>query len=158
MQKLVLLFSLMVLPLLSAAQETSIPEIEAHFSAIIVTDIDASIAWYETMLGFKILNRREFAEASFKQANLKRGSALMELIELDTSLEPKKVIADYNPKTRLTGLFKIGFLVSDFDQLIQHLKNHNAAFHGSIVNDALSGKRMVIIKDSEDNRIQIFED
>lgn len=148
---------LILWPLLNAAQEKSIPEVKAHFSAIIITDLDSSIAWYEKMLGFEIIDKREYAEAGFKQANLKGGNALLELIELDSALEPKNVIAEYNSKTRLTGIFKIGFLVSEFDKSVDHFKQNDAEFHGNIVVDEKTGKRMIIIKDPDENRIQIFE-
>ncbi|MCD2258135.1 VOC family protein [Psychroserpens luteolus] len=157
MRKLIVVLSLILMSVTSHAQQEDIPELKAHFSAIIVTEIDSSIVWYTKMLGFEIINKREFAEAGFKQSNLKRGTILLELIELDSALEPKKVIANYSSKTRMTGLFKIGFLVSDFDRLIQHLKENNAKFHGNIVVDEKTGKRMVIIKDPDENRIQLFE-
>ena len=58
---------------------------------------------------------------------------------------------------RVTGFFKIGFLVTEFDMWIDHLTNEKVDFYGNIVTDHTSGKRMAIITDPDGNRIQIFE-
>ena len=58
---------------------------------------------------------------------------------------------------RVTGFFKIGFLVTEFDMWIDHLTNEKVDFYGNIVTDDTTGKRMAIITDPDGNRIQIFE-
>ena len=157
MKILVLFLSLILIPIGASSQQDSIPELEANFSAFIVKDIDSSSHWYSKMLGFQVIDKKEFPEMGFKQSNLKRGNAFIELIELKSALLPKKAIPDYSAKTRLIGIFKIGFLVSEFDKLIDYLRQNKATFHGNIVVNKLTGKRMVIIKDPDENRIQIFE-
>jgi len=119
--------------------------------------MEASILWYSKMLGFEVLDSKDFSDSGFKQANLKQGNTLLELIELNSALVPSEVIQDYNSKTRLTGFFKIGFRVSDFDKLMDHLLDNDVEIHGNVVRDDHSGKRMVIIKDPDENRIQFFE-
>lgn len=147
----------MWIPFLSHAQNDSIPDLEAYFSAMIVSDLDSSINWYSNILGFEIVNKVESKERRFKQSNLKKGNALIELIELDNAVYPEDVVPNYNNKTRIVGFFKTGFLVSDFDKWIDHLTNEKVDFHGNIVMDDSTGKRMVIIIDPDGNRIQIFE-
>jgi catechol 2,3-dioxygenase-like lactoylglutathione lyase family enzyme len=138
-------------------QQEYIPEIEANFSALIVKDMGSSIQWYTEILGFKIIDKKEVVEFGLKQSNLKSGNTRLELIELESAVSPEKTIPNYNSKTRLVGLFKIGFLVSEFDKFMDHLQENHVKMHGDIVTDKESGKRMVIIKDPDDNRIQIFE-
>ena len=157
MKILILVLSFSLIPFHSYTQQKNIPELEAYFSALIVEDIDSSLMWYTKMLGFKITDKRELPEIGLKQSNLEHGNAQIELIELNSALKPKEVIPDHNSKTRLIGLFKIGFLVSEFDKLIDHLKENNVKFHGTVVINEATGKRMVIIKDPDENRIQIFE-
>ena len=127
------------------------------FSAIIVRDMEVSVTWYADKLGFEVINNNENAEMGFKQSNLKLGNVLIELISLTSAVDPEKAVSDHSSKTRLIGFFKFGFRVSDFDTWITHLKVKDVSFHGSVVNDPVSGKRMVIIKDPDGNRIQIFE-
>ncbi len=157
MKILIFVLSLTLIPVKNYSQQKTLPKLEAHFSAFIVKDMDTSISWYSEMFGFNIIDKREFPESGFKQANLSRGTVIIELIELNSALSPKDVIPNYNSKTRLIGFFKIGFLISDFDEFIDHLTKNNAEFHGKVVVDKESGKRMVIVKDPDENRIQLFE-
>lgn len=145
------------MPINGHSQQKVLPKLEAHFSALIVNDMDTSIAWYSEMLGFEIIDKREYPESGFKQANLKRDNAIIEIIQLNSAFSAKDVIPDYNSKTRLIGFFKIGFLISDFDEFMTHLAKKNVEYHGKVVLDNDSGKRMVIVKDPDDNRIQLFE-
>lgn len=154
------LFIALVISFLSIhvfAQEEKLPDPEAYFSALIVDDIENSITWYVNNIGFEVLNRNESSQAGFKQANLRRGNVLIELIELSTAISAKDAIPNYNSKTRMTGFFKIGFLISDFDKWIHFLEMQKVEFHGTVVNQLESDKRMVIIKDPDGNRIQFFE-
>ena len=150
-------FILSVAPFLSTAQNDSLPGLEAYFTAIIVQDMDISIDWYTSVLGFDVLNNMASAERGFKQANLTNGSVLLELIELKSAVSSTELLADYPPKTRMTGFFKFGFAVSNFDDWIDHLIQKEVDFYGDVVEDPISGKRMVIITDPDGNRIQIFE-
>ncbi len=71
------------------AQSEFLPDPEAYYSALIVSDIDSSIAWYSNGFGFEVLNKTESKERGFIQANLKRGNILIELIELNTAISLK---------------------------------------------------------------------
>ena len=157
MKKILLAILLLWTSLFSYSQDDTSLSLEAYFTAIIVTDIDASIDWYSNILGFTVLNKVESEARGFKQSNLERGNILLELIELDAALDAKDVVPDYNSKTRLIGFFKSGFIVVDFDKWIVHITRHQVTVHGTVVTDPNSGKRMVIIKDPDGNRIQLFE-
>ena len=150
---ILLLFSILV----SFSQNDKPPKLEPYFTAVIVEDIETSISWYSKALGFKIINQREISKMGFKQANLKCGDTAIELIELDKAISPKDIIPNYNSKTRIQGLFKVGFWVSDFDLWLEHLTTQKVNFHGRSVKDPESGKRMIIIKDPDGNKIQLFE-
>ncbi|MDT7832093.1 VOC family protein [Flavobacteriaceae bacterium S356] len=157
MRKVLVFFALLCVPLVSYTQKNKLPDPEAHFSALIVDNIKTSIDWYSTYLGFTVINERALPDAGFKQANLKRGTILLELIELDAAVSPKEAIPNYTAKTRVKGIFKIGFRISAFNEWIHHLTKLNVEFHGSVVKSNESGKKMVIIKDPDSNRIQLFE-
>ncbi|MFY0601146.1 MAG: VOC family protein [Cyclobacteriaceae bacterium] len=157
MKKLFIIISLVWLSISGYAQADLMDDLEAYFSAMIVSDIDSSISWYSNALGFEVINKVEFKERGFKQSNLKKGKILIELIELDNAVSPKDAIPDYSSKTRLIGFFKTGFLVSNFDKWMIHLESQNIKFHGQIVTDEKTGKKMAIVKDPDGNRIQIFE-
>ncbi len=157
MRKFINMLFLICIPLLSFAQKDTLPALEAYFSAIIVKDIDASIKWYAEILGFDLINKIESEERGFKLSNLKREGVLLELIELKSALSLKDIASDYNAKTRINGLFKTGFLVSDFQAWMNHLTKNDVDFYGGVVTDPTSGKKMIIVTDPDGNRIQLFE-
>ena len=156
MKKHLILF-IALISFLGYAQEETLPDPEPYFIAIIVENLDNSLNWYASALGFEVLNKNESTQINFKQANLKRGSILIELIELGSAVSPQATIPNYNNKTRLTGFFKTGFLIPEFDKWVSRLEALEVEFHGKVVIDAISGKKMVIIKDPDGNRIQLFE-
>ncbi len=71
MKKILILSTLIWLPFLSYAQNNPTQDLEAYFSAMIVSDFDSSINWYSNTLGFEVISRIESVERGFKQSNLK---------------------------------------------------------------------------------------
>ena len=138
-------------------EQIHLPAIEAHFTGIIVKDINLSVKWYTEGLGFKILNRFDSKKRGFSQVKLKTGHTILELIQLNSALELKDIYSNYTKKTRFVGLFKTGFMISKFDNWISHFRKMKLTFHGNVVKDSNTDKRMVILKDPDGNRIQFFE-
>lgn len=108
-------------------------------------------------MGYEVLNNKQFPDMGFKQANLSNGQTNLELIELNAAIAVKDVVPNYNPKTKIKGLFKFGFQVDEFDAWVQHLESLKVQFNGRVVSDELTKKRMVIIQDPDGNRVQLFE-
>jgi len=136
------------------SQNNDLPQPEASFFGIIVNNIDSSIHWYTSNLGFEVTNRVDNEERGFKQANLNLGKTNLELIELSNSTKPSDVLEG---RSRMQGLFKIGFTVDDFDNWVEHLKSQKVTFHGQVVKNPLDGNKMLVVKDSDGNRVQFFE-
>ena len=134
------------------------PDLKPYFTAIIVTDIDTSSQWFSDVLGFEMLNRVDMEERGFRQANLKRGNAAIELIEINTAIYPRDILQGRTNRTQIAGFFKIGFSASDFDKWEKFLSKSGVKFHGSLVRDETTNKRIVIILDPDGNRIQLFEE
>lgn len=88
---------------------------------------------------------------------MKRGGNYIKSIELETVLYAKEFISDYSNKTRLIGIFNIGFAVSAFDRFINYHKENTVVFQGNVVINELTGKRMTTIEDSDENGVQLFE-
>lgn len=159
MKKIKIIFagiSLLCISEIGFAQD-KLSDPEGSFIAIIVSDMDVSIAWYQDVLGFEVMNQVAVPERGFKQANLNRGKMDIELIELNNAISQEEALTNHPANTRIGGFFKFGFQVNDFDEWFLHLTNKNVEFYGSVVRDPVSGKQMLIIKDPDGNRIQFFE-
>jgi catechol 2,3-dioxygenase-like lactoylglutathione lyase family enzyme len=124
------------------------------FAAFIVKDIKTSIEWYSNNLGFELINQTELKERGIKQANLKLGNTKIELIESQSSIDPTE---NNTKKGLVQGIFKVGFIVTKFDNWANHLIKFQLITEKDIVIDPTDKKRMLIIKDPDGNRIQLFE-
>lgn len=138
------------------AQDAVPPDLEPYFNAILVEDIIVSQHWYQEVLGYEVVSESKINEG-FSVVNLKKGSAALELIQLSTALSISEAIPGYVAKTRINGFFKMGFLVVDLDQWVTFLQEKQVQFNGNVVQDPVTGKRMVIILDPDGNRVQLFE-
>lgn len=157
MKKLLIIFITLFSNNIVQAQTDNLADLEPYFTAFIVENIEHSIGWYTQTLGFEVTDKREFKDAGFKQANLKRQGILIELIELEHSITPSNAIQNYTSKTRIKGIFKVGFKLSDFDTWMDRLTELEVNFRGNVVQDNITGKKMIIIMDPDGNRIQLFE-
>lgn len=139
------------------AQTTDVPQLNLNFTAIVVMDIDSSIEWYSTVFGYEVKNRVDNPDYGFSQANLKNGDIHLELIEINKTISVEELLKDQPPKSKVSGFFKIGFTVNDFDKWIENFRKNNVIIHGRVVTDKATGKRMVIVLDPDGNRVQLFE-
>lgn len=150
----ILTFLVLLSTLFSCKSDSEKLLLSEGFVAFIVKDFDTSADWYINNLGFELLNKTNLEERGIKQGNLKLGHAKIELIESTTSIDP----TDNNTKKGLVqGIFKIGFIISNFDDWKTHLINKQLITENDIVVNPLDNKRMLILKDPDGNRIQLFE-
>ncbi len=133
-------------------------DIQASFMAIIVHDIDLSIKWYSEKLGFELVNRADLEDRGISQANLKQTDTHLELIQTKDAVSIQTLLDGQQKGTKVEGLFKFGITIPHFDEWMKHLEEVKTEFHGDVVRDPVTSKRMIIIKDPDGNRIQLFEE
>lgn len=155
--KNLIVISFLLIALHGFGQDKSLPLPEAYFSAIIVNDIDTSINWYKQHLDFNVIHRFQSEDNEFRQASIVCGNILIELIEIKSSVTADELLKNKPKRTMIDGFFKIGFLVDEFDAWVNRLREAEVEIHGRVVTDKNLGKRMLIIKDPDGNRIQLFE-
>jgi catechol 2,3-dioxygenase-like lactoylglutathione lyase family enzyme len=129
---------------------------QPYFSAVVVSDLDSSAAWYQSALGLAVRRRMSEPERGFRILELESPRLFVELIENKSSLVPKRLLAGKPEGTLIQGFFKIGFKVSNMDACINHLRSLNIAL-GQIYKDSASKKRNFLIHDPDGNLIQFFE-
>ncbi|NKB89301.1 MAG: SgcJ/EcaC family oxidoreductase [Acidobacteria bacterium] len=134
----------------AAAQQTS-PRLRVAgnaFVAVIVEDLDTSVAWYERVFGAVEVNRFDNADRGVEVRLLSGQGLVVELLRLRDSA----AVAD-----RSHGLFKSGFHVDDLDAAYGWLRQHEVETVGEIFTDDALGARSVVFRDPEGNRLQLFE-
>ncbi len=104
-----------------------------------------------------MVNRTEIPERGIEQSNLAGNDLQFELIELASAISPSEALEPFQDKNRIRGLFKVGLKVRNFDQWKTHLYKKEIILLEDIVRDPVSGKRTVVFKDPDNNRIQLFE-
>lgn len=101
--------------------------------AIAVEDIDASIAWYSSALGFSLLDRSEVSgdHSGMVYAVLKSGSATVVLVQ-GTSAESQvsKFIAAFG-----TGIHHIALAVTDLDAAIDRATRAGGISDTPVISD-----------------------
>lgn len=120
---------------------------QAYFTAIIVSDIDRSVEWYQNLFDTEVLKRVEMPERGVRIAILKGDELLIELLQLSDASKSEG---------RAQGFFKIGFMVEDIDNWVARLKGNEVEFYGGLVYDESLNKRTQILKDPDGNYIQLF--
>lgn len=136
-------------------QEISLSSPEACCSAIIVRDLEQSKSWYTSVLGFVLDTEFVNEERGIAIANLKHGKMRLELIEIANSLGRDSLRTG---ATQIQGLFKFGMRIAEFDQWMGYLNSSIPDIASQVVTDPITQKRMVVIKDPDGNRLQLFEE
>ncbi|MBR09201.1 MAG: hypothetical protein CMP48_16150 [Rickettsiales bacterium] len=115
---------------------------------IVTKDSETLSKWYSQNLGFM---------DSKDHSLLYHDNLTIKLTQNTEAKHRDSVERAYNVNY-LPGIFKFGFKTNQFDGLVDHLKKNNVQFVGSVMEDTILNRRMVIVKDPEANYIQLFED
>ncbi|WP_421875926.1 VOC family protein [Marinoscillum sp.] len=114
---------------------------------IVTKDAKIMSDWYAASFGF--MDSKDYSLLYHDNLTIK-------LVENPEAKRRDSLKKDYNIRF-VPGIHKFGFATNQFDELIDHLKSNGARFHGSVVKDSILNTRMIIVKDPDNNNIQIFE-
>ena len=154
---LVIYLSFFISPLLYVQQDL-LPDLDANFAALIVRDLDTSLQWYQQLFGYVLIDQIDRPQIGLRQANLKIGGNHLELIQLASAVDPITLLAKESSSSRFVGFFKFGYKVGEFDHWLEKLQSLGHQTDDQVVADPLSGKRMIVFRDPDGNRIQLFEE
>lgn len=132
-------------------------ESDYGFSAVVVSDFDRSVDWFIDVLDFELINKNVIPERGLKQANLKFNQMRLEIIALESSISPTSLLPDEGQRVMFQGLFKTGYSIRNFDEKIIQWEGKKIISKDQVVRDPETNKQMVILRDPDGNRIQIFE-
>lgn len=127
---------------------------QLFLAALSVGDLDRSIAFYRTHLGFTPIERTRFADHGMDIALLALGEFRLELVALDGSA-PRRAPDPANDAS-LRGIAKIGFAVADLDATAARLRA--AGVRIILVPSTLTGTVAGgLVRDPDGNLIGLYQ-
>jgi catechol 2,3-dioxygenase-like lactoylglutathione lyase family enzyme len=124
---------------------------QGAFVAIVVTDLDASVHWYEANLGLRVVKRGKSPRVPAETVVLGGRNLFVELIHHDGQQSAR--VDDEAPVPRL---LKTGVIVGqkDFDAVAAYLQKRGV--EAGIFEDKEMGVRSFLFRDNDGNLIQFF--
>lgn len=116
------------------------------YFAVIVSDIDKSVAWYESNLGLKA-GARLSEDGKYEIVNLRSSDLFVELLQLSAAAD--------RPEGMIKGPFKVGFLVGDLKYFVSMLPG--SLDPPEIMADDKNALLMIQLKDPDGNTVQVME-
>jgi catechol 2,3-dioxygenase-like lactoylglutathione lyase family enzyme len=136
-------------------QNTSV-DVSPYFSAVIVSNIEASSAWYQSVFDLKVKNKIDDPNYGAKVIILESSKILIELLELKSAIAPKTLLEGKTKDAKVQGHFKIGFKVSNMDEWLKRLSTLKITVD-RVYTDSDTKKRNFLITDPDGNLVQFFE-
>jgi predicted enzyme related to lactoylglutathione lyase len=127
-----------------------------NFSAVVVSNLNASVQWYKSVFDLKTKNEMNDPNGSYKITILESPTYSLELLELRGSLMQKEILKGKPDDIKIQGHFKIGFKASDMDACLKHLSNLKVNVP-QVWTDGTTKKRNFLISDPDGNLIQFYE-
>ena len=148
MKARLLLTILILLPFTATAQEPIAEQatIQGSFFAVIVSDLDASRNWYQTVLGLDVVSRATQADR-YDIINMAGPGLFVELLKLGAAAE--------RPGGQIEGPFKVGMLVDDLTAFAAALPA--AESDANIVYDDNNKVLILQLKDPDNNTVQVMQ-
>jgi pimeloyl-ACP methyl ester carboxylesterase/catechol 2,3-dioxygenase-like lactoylglutathione lyase family enzyme len=126
---------------------------QGAFLALVVTDLNASVRWYESNLGFREVKHGKSPRVAAETVILGGHNIFVELIYFEDRTLAKREVNDSAP---VAGPMKTGAILgmTGFDSLARYLRNHGVEL--DIFQDKEMGVQSFIIRDNDGNIIQFF--
>ena len=124
---------------------------QGAFVAIVVTDLDASVRWYESNLGLYLVKRGKSSRVPAETVVLGGHNLFIELIHHDGKPLPR-----VDNEASVPRLIKAGVIVpqKDFETVAAYLQQRGV--EAGIFEDKEMGVRSFLCKDNDGNLIQFF--
>jgi methylmalonyl-CoA/ethylmalonyl-CoA epimerase len=129
-------------------------EVKFHHAGISVPDLEATIAWYKTMLGFELERRDSLPPLKAKVAFLRRGDLAFEVFEVPGAAPLPEDRRVPNKDLLTHGNKHIAFAVKDVRATVDVLKERGADI--VFVLD-IGGGTVSFIRDNSGNLIELFQ-
>ena len=125
------------------------------FVGISVSDIEASVRWYTEKLGLTVVMRPPKIEKS-TAVILEGGNVIVELMHHDDAVPLGTAAPSITRNYLVTGIFKAGIIVDDFDKAIAELRARGVPIAIGPFPATAEQRANAIIRDNEGNYLQLF--
>jgi catechol 2,3-dioxygenase-like lactoylglutathione lyase family enzyme len=124
---------------------------QGAFVAIVVSDLDASVHWYESNLGLHLAKRGKSPRVAAETAVLSGHNLFVELIHHEG-----KALRRIDNETPVPRLIKAGVIVAqkEFEAVATYLQKRG--IEAAIFEDKEMGVRTFLFRDNDGNLIQFF--
>jgi len=132
-------------------------EIQPHHCGLSVPDLEASIKWYQDVLGFTLAKRMKMGEAG-EIAFLKSGDFYIELFEITGSKPPADFQNPTGQELGIQGTKHLALQVKDINNFAAHLKQKGIepiVPGGLSNNNAGDSPRALFIRDNSGIMLEI---
>lgn len=123
-------------------------------TAISVPKLDESVRWYVDTLGFALVTQSAFPDHHLRLAILERDGFRLELVELEGSQPPAKLVPGVDNPAMIQGFGKVAFTVGDFDAWLARVRRAGVRFQLEPRTSPEDGSRSFIILDNNGNWLQ----
>lgn len=128
---------------------------QIHHFALVVQNLDASVSWYEDMLGFRLERRFGFSEAGVEIAHMLTPSGVrIELVEQNNSETSPDEGKDAFGALYTGGAKHIGLLVDHIETVLEELKTKGADVVHDVTVVEPAGVKNFWIRDNSGNLIE----
>lgn len=125
-------------------------------TAISVPDINASVEWYQRVLGFRQVSQADLENgAGF--AMIERNGVVVELLHVQDQQAMPMLNQDPPEHLRYLGVKNFCLWVDDMDATVQELQAANVTFVWKALELPEVGTRVTMIRDNNDNLIALWE-
>ena len=122
---------------------------------ISVPNIEASIAWYQNMLGFSLTFQKYILPLKAKVAFLKNGDFSIELFEVEGAEPLPEERRTPNLDIRTHGIKHVAYAVQDIYGFMARLKEQGVDVAMDVFR--MEGDRVAFIRDNAGNLIEIIQ-
>ena len=130
------------------------PDSRPFLIAAQVRNLDQSIAWYTSMLDFKLIDKKSFPDYGMKIGMLQRDGFQLELVE-NVKTRPKDEVLKKIEAEEITGFAKVAFHAGDIRGLYKKLQDKKADFKLTLRDSNLNGKeQFFVVTDPDGNWVQ----
>lgn len=142
---------------MSPSSANGLQSLRFHNLAFTVSDIEKTIHWYETTLGFKVLSRTTFPAANAQIAFLQLADIQLEVLQTKDGFRLEELFANAPNHLLPIGNKSLVLQVNDLHRATVELEEKGVTFAWKEEDLSGEGHFSTMIRDNDGNFINIFQ-